>query len=91
MAYNTNQITVVNLQKPKRHSGPEKIANMEPKIFHVLIPGPTERKIARHLVVNSSFDLIVVWTKSSQNELFPWRPTVRDQDQANMHAFKLRS
>lgn len=92
LAYNINQITVVFLQKPNmRRSGPEKIANMDPKIFHVLIPGPSERKLARNLLVNNSFDLIVVWTKSSLNEVYPWRPTIRDQDRANVHVFKLRS
>ncbi|XP_030384612.1 WD repeat-containing and planar cell polarity effector protein fritz [Scaptodrosophila lebanonensis] len=91
LAYNTNQLTVVHLQKPNvRPQGPEKIANMDPRIFHVIIPGAAERKLARHLTVNSSFDLFVVWTQSSQNEVYPWRPTIRDQDRANIHVFKIQ-
>ncbi|XP_070141278.1 WD repeat-containing and planar cell polarity effector protein fritz isoform X3 [Drosophila kikkawai] len=73
-----------------RSQGPEKIANMDPRIFHVIIPGATERKLARHLTVNGSFDLFVVWTQSSQNEVYPWRPTIRDQDRANIHVFKIK-
>ncbi|XP_017088929.2 WD repeat-containing and planar cell polarity effector protein fritz isoform X1 [Drosophila bipectinata] len=91
LAYNTNQLTVVHLQRPNsRSQGPEKIANMDPRIFHVIIPGATERKLARHLTVNGSFDLFVVWTQSSQNEVYPWRPTIRDQDRANIHVFKIK-
>lgn len=92
MAYNTNQITLVYLQKPNvRKIGPEKISNMDPKIFHILIPGSSERKLARHIIVNDSYDLIIIWTKSSQSEIYPWRPTIRDQDRANIHIFKLRT
>ncbi|XP_070141277.1 WD repeat-containing and planar cell polarity effector protein fritz isoform X2 [Drosophila kikkawai] len=84
-------LTVVHLQRPNaRSQGPEKIANMDPRIFHVIIPGATERKLARHLTVNGSFDLFVVWTQSSQNEVYPWRPTIRDQDRANIHVFKIK-
>ncbi|KAH8269322.1 hypothetical protein KR018_003663 [Drosophila ironensis] len=91
LAYNTNQLTVVHLQRPNcRSQGPEKIANMDPRIFHVIIPGASDRKLARHLTVNGSFDLFVVWTQSSQNEVYPWRPTIRDQDRANIHVFKIK-
>ncbi|TMW49356.1 hypothetical protein DOY81_005574 [Sarcophaga bullata] len=91
LAYNTNQVTVVHLQKPNtRLQGPEKISHMEPKIFHAIIPGVAERKIARRLSVNAAYDMFVIWTKSSQNEVFPWRPTMRDQDRANIHVFKLK-
>lgn len=43
----------------------------------------------RQISCNSSYDLIAIWTKSSQNEVYPWRPTVRDQDRANVHVYKL--
>ncbi|XP_061402322.1 WD repeat-containing and planar cell polarity effector protein fritz [Musca vetustissima] len=91
LAYNTNQVTVIHLQKPNtRTQGPEKISNMEPKIFHAIIPGTAERKLARRISVNTSHNMFVIWTKSSQNEVFPWRPTIRDQDRANIHVFKLK-
>lgn len=89
IAYAQNQLTFVYLQKPNmKRSAPEKISRMDPKIFNVIINGPT-RSIPRHLACNYSFDLLVVWTKSSQNEVYPWRPTVRDQDRANVRIFFL--
>lgn len=104
IAYNQNQITFVYLQKPslkqqqQQHHRPsaavlpEKISRMEPKIFHIIIGGPSStqgRRLSRRIACNSSFDLIAVWTRSSQNEVYPWRPTVRDQDRANVHVYKL--
>lgn len=90
IAYNENQLTFVYLQKPSlKRSAPEKISRMDPKIFNIIINGPQTRKIARQLACNNSYDLLVVWTKSSQNEVYPWRPTVRDQDRANVHIYKL--
>lgn len=68
---------------------PEKINRMDPKIFNIIINGAHQKKIERHLACNCSYDLIAVWTKSSQNEVYPWRPTVRDQDRANVHIYKL--
>lgn len=95
IAYNENQITFVYLQKPsaRRSLAPEKISRMEPRIFHIIIGGPSGamqgRRLTRHISCNTSFDLIAIWTKSSQNEVYPWRPTVRDQDRANIHIYKL--
>lgn len=60
----------------------------DPKIFNIIIGGQT-KKIARNLVINTSFDLVLIWTKSSQNEFFPWRPTIKDQERANLHIYKL--
>lgn len=90
ISYNENQITFVHLQKPtSRKNNLEKISLMDPKIYNVIIGGPTTRKIPKHLVCSSSHDLVIVWTKSSQNEVYPWRPTVKDQDRANLHVYKL--
>lgn len=89
IAYDENQLTFVHLQKPSlKRSAPEKISRMDPKIFNIIINGQS-RKIARHLTCNSSFDLLIVWTKSSQNVVYPWKPTGRDQDLANVHIYRL--
>jgi hypothetical protein len=72
----------------KSSSGAQKISLADPKIFNIIIGGQP-KKIQRNLVINPSFDLALIWTKSSQNEFFPWRPTVRDQDRANIHIYKL--
>ncbi|XP_055608329.1 WD repeat-containing and planar cell polarity effector protein fritz [Uranotaenia lowii] len=90
ISYHENQITFVHLQKPTaRKNNLEKISLMEPKIYNVIIGGPTTRKIPKHLVCSSSQEFVIVWTKSSQNEVYPWRPTVKDQDRANLHVYKL--
>lgn len=90
ISYDVNQLTFVYLQKPNlKRSAPEKISRMDPKIFNIIISGSQTRKISRHLACNNSYDLLAVWTKSSQNEVYPWRPTVRDQDRANIHIYRL--
>lgn len=89
ISYNENQITFVHLQRPPvRRSTPTKIHNMEPKIFHFVIGGSI-RKTPRHLSCNLSCDLLAVWTKGSQMEVYPWRPTTKDQERANLHIYKL--
>ncbi|XP_063697637.1 WD repeat-containing and planar cell polarity effector protein fritz [Culicoides brevitarsis] len=89
ISYNENQITFVHLQRPPvRRSQPTKIHNMEPKIFHFVIGGSI-RKTPRHLSCNLSCDLLAVWTKGSQMEVYPWRPTTKDQERANLHIYKL--
>lgn len=92
IAYHEHQITFVHLQKPTaRKNHPEKISLMEPKICNVLLSGAssTSRKLPKRLVCSSSLNLVIVWTKSSQNEVYPWRPTVKDQDRANLHVYRL--
>lgn len=90
LAFPMNQITFIHLQKPSmRRSAPEKISRMDPKIFNIIINGPPNRSLARQLTCNGSGDLITVWTKSSQNEVYPWRPTVRDQDRANVNIYRI--
>lgn len=90
LAFPMNQLTFVHLQKPSmRRSAPEKISRMDPKVFNIIINGPPNRSLARQLTCNGSGDLITVWTNSSQNEVYPWRPTVRDQDRANVNIYRI--
>lgn len=90
ISYDINQITFVFLQVPNFKNGlPQKINKLDPKIFNIIINGSSTRKMSRHLACNESQNLCAIWTKSSQNEVYPWRPTVRDQDRANVHIYKL--
>jgi hypothetical protein len=66
----------------------QKLSAADPKIFNIIIGGQT-KKVNRNLVINSSNDLVLIWTKSSQNEFFPWRPSIKDQERANLHIYKL--
>lgn len=88
ISYNENQITFVHLQKPSLKNASQKISAGDPKIFNIIIGGQT-KKTNRNLVINLSNDLVLIWTKSSQNEFFPWRPSVKDQERANLHIYKL--
>lgn len=78
----------MHLQKPSLKNSTQKISQADPKIFNIIIGGQT-KKVHRHLVINPSFDLVLIWTKSSQNEFFPWRPSVKDQEWANLHIYKI--
>lgn len=89
ISYDVNQITFVYLQKPSLKKQFKKIRKMDPKIFTYIISGSHSKKISRHLSCNNSYDLLAIWNKSSQNEVWPWRPTFRDQDRANIHIYKL--
>lgn len=66
-----------------------KISAADPKIFNIIILGGNEKKVKRNLVINQSADLVLIWTKSSQQEFYPWRPIVKDQERANLHIYKL--
>lgn len=89
ISYDVNQITFVYLQKPSLKKQFKKIRKQDPKIFNYIISGSHSKKISRHLTCNNCYDLLAVWTKSSQNEVYPWRPTFRDQDRANIHIYRL--
>lgn len=90
ISYDVNQLTFVYLQKPSLKKNVfKKIRRLDPKIFNYIISGSHSKKISRHLTCNNCYDLLAIWTKSSQNEVYPWRPTFRDQDRANIHIYRL--
>lgn len=88
ISYDVNQITYVHLQKPSLQDSTLRINDADPKIFNVIIGGPT-KKLTRNMIINLSNDLLLIWTNSSQNEFFPWRPSVKEQERANLHIYKL--
>jgi WD40 repeat protein len=87
ISYDENIITFVHLQKPSAQFVVQKISATEPKIFNVAI-APNNTKIKRNMAINQNNDILILWTKSSQNEFFPWRPS-KDQDRANLHIYSL--
>lgn len=89
ISYNENQITFVHLQKPSMRNSLRKISAADPKIFNIIILGAQDKKVNRNLVINQSSDLVLIWTKSSQNEFFPWRPSLSHQERANLHIYKI--
>lgn len=89
ISYDENQITYVYLSKASLKNSSLKISAADPKIFHIIIGGGQTKKINRNVVANVSNELIAIWTKTSQNEFFPWRPSVKDQERANLHIYKI--
>lgn len=90
ISYDMNQITFVYLQKPSlKKNVLKKIRKLDPKISNYIISGSHSKKISRHLTCNNCNDLLAVWTKSSISMVYPWRPTFRDQDRANIHIYRL--
>jgi WD40 repeat protein len=42
------------------------------------------------MIINSAGNLVLIWTKSSQNEFYPWRPlAINDQERANLHVYRI--
>lgn len=87
ISYDENIITFVYLQKPSLNKTIQKISATDPKIFNVVI-APNTAKIKRKMSINHNNDILILWTKSSQNEFFPWRPS-KDQDRANLHIYAI--
>jgi tetratricopeptide (TPR) repeat protein len=89
ISYNENQITFVHLQRTTGARGVRKIASADPKIFNIIV-GSHGKKANRNMVVNIGGNLVLIWTKSSQNEFYPWRPqAIDDQERANLHIYRL--
>lgn len=83
ISYDINQLSFVYLQKPNlKKNVPKKIRKLDPTIYNIIISGSQTRKILRHLSCNNSGDLLAVWTKSSQNEVYV--STVEHKNQPKM-------
>lgn len=92
ITYHISQITLVTLQKftPDKLEV-KKINQMDPKIFHFLIGGPSDRKLERFISINKTGDVLAVWSKSSQNEIYPWYPLPHDQSNSNIHVHRVNN
>ncbi|XP_032668445.1 WD repeat-containing and planar cell polarity effector protein fritz [Odontomachus brunneus] len=86
--YNDNEVTVVYLTKPKSHVF-DSISKLEPKLITTDVFVPNGRKLDKKVQVNKSEDLILIWWKSTMNEVYPWSPAMREYHRANMHLFRL--
>lgn len=62
---------------------------MNYRLAHKEIAGPSGRKLDRYIMINSSGDMVLIWWKSSQDEVYPWAPQVKEQDRANIHVYLL--
>ncbi|KAF7413526.1 hypothetical protein HZH68_002015 [Vespula germanica] len=86
--YNDNQITTVYFTKPRRHAF-DKISKLEPKLSTSDLFGSNGRRLDKKIEINKPGDLILIWWKSTMNEVYPWSPVVKEHDRANIHLYRL--
>lgn len=86
--YNDNQVTLVHFTKPKRHDF-DKMSRLDPKLLLFDLTGPNGRRLDKKIQFNKTGELILVWWKSTMNEVFPWSPAVKEHDRANVHLYRL--
>ncbi|XP_033222813.1 WD repeat-containing and planar cell polarity effector protein fritz [Belonocnema kinseyi] len=86
--YNDSQVTLVHFTKSKRHLF-DKISRLEPKINTFELCGPSGRRLDKKIQLNRSGDLVLIWWKSTMNEVYPWSPTVKEHDRANVQIYRL--
>ncbi|KAG7204560.1 hypothetical protein KM043_004984 [Ampulex compressa] len=86
--YNDHQATVVYFSKTKRHVF-DKISKLESKLSTIELFGPNGRRLDKKVQVNKCGDLILIWWKTTMNEVYPWSPNVKEYDRANIHLYRL--
>ncbi|CAK9801233.1 WD repeat-containing and planar cell polarity effector protein fritz [Anthophora quadrimaculata] len=86
--YNDNQVTIVHFTRSKRHVF-DKINKLEPKLSTMDLFGPNGRRLDKKVQTNKCGDLILIWWKSTMNEVYPWSPAVKEHDRANIHLYRL--
>ncbi|GAB1868382.1 WD repeat-containing protein LOC51057-like protein [Camponotus japonicus] len=86
--YNDNLVTLVYFTKAKTHIF-DKINKLEPKLITTDLFVPNGRRLDKKIQVNKSADLVLIWRKSTMNEVYPWSPAMKQYHRANMHLFRL--
>nr|XP_034181788.1 WD repeat-containing and planar cell polarity effector protein fritz isoform X2 [Osmia lignaria] len=86
--YNDNQVTHIHFTRSKRHIF-DKINKLEPKLSTIDLFGPNGRRLDKKIQTNKCGDLILIWWKSTINEVYPWSPAVKEHDRANIHLYHL--
>lgn len=86
--YNDNLVTLVYFTKTKMHIF-DKINKLEPKLITIDLFIPNGRRLDKKVQVNKSADLILIWRKSTMNEVYPWSPAMKQYHRANIHLFRL--
>ncbi|XP_014218415.1 WD repeat-containing and planar cell polarity effector protein fritz [Copidosoma floridanum] len=86
--YNDTQVTLVNFMKTKK-SIFDKISRLDPKLSTFDISGPSGKRLEKKIQHNRTEDLILIWWKCTINEVYPWSPTVKEHDRANVHLYRI--
>lgn len=88
--YTDNEVTLINFLKPSsKYDNEKKWSNLDPKLQVAELRGPAGRRVDRQVSYNTQADLVLVWWKCSNDEVYPWSPSVRDEDRANVHVYSI--
>lgn len=87
LAYSSNIISLVSLHKPVGH--PEKLSRQDPKVTNFELGGPSGRRLERKLSLSLEQNLVLIWWRYSQNEVYPWSPMTKDCDRANLLVYTI--
>lgn len=78
------------VQFTKKQSSPdvnkrmEKLSSSDLKISYLDLPGPTGRRVERHLAMNGVQDMVICWWQTSDADGWPWFPVAHERDRANV-------
>ncbi|CAB3378914.1 Hypothetical predicted protein [Cloeon dipterum] len=87
VTYSSNVMSLVSLLKPSKH--PDKLSRQDPRLNTFELAGPSGRRLERKLSLNPEHNMVLVWWRYSQNELYPWSPMTKDCDRANLLVYKI--
>ncbi|GAB1609873.1 WD repeat-containing and planar cell polarity effector protein fritz homolog [Argonauta hians] len=62
----------------------EKISALDPKFCYFQIPGPSTRRVKRHLSYCCERNLLLVWSSINSKDGCPWSPLASDSEEANL-------
>ena len=83
VAYLEAKVTIVSFGRPGEGRG-ESLASQEPRLTTVELPGPPGRRLDRKLEVSADSSQLLVWWSTGGQEVFPWAPSLREEDRANL-------
>ncbi|XP_051775644.1 WD repeat-containing and planar cell polarity effector protein fritz homolog isoform X2 [Erpetoichthys calabaricus] len=81
---------VCYVQFTKKQSSPdlsrrlEKLSISELKVSYVDLPGPSGRRVDRHLALNCLQDMAICWWPTINDSAWPWSPISSERDRANL-------
>ncbi|XP_014286918.1 WD repeat-containing and planar cell polarity effector protein fritz homolog [Halyomorpha halys] len=86
--YTDNQVNLINFSKPLINYEYEKKWNIaDPKIQSVELRGPAGRRVDKRISFNVDNSLMLIWWKCSNDEVYPWTPSVKDEERANIQIY----
>ena len=83
VAYLEAKLTIVTFGRPGEARG-ESLASQEPRLTTVELPGPPGRRLDRKLEISPDSSQLLVWWSTGGQEVFPWAPSLREEDRANL-------